>query len=339
MSGCTPYNLFNRKIGPIGLGLMGFSCIPDKKVPREQAFATLKKSIEMGANFWNAGEFYGRPDPHSNLQLIQDYFTKYPEDAPKVFLSVKGGANIHTWRPDGSPENLERSITATLKFLNGRPLDMYTLCRVDPKVPIEVSLEAIAQFVKQGKVKHICLSEVNADTLRKAHKIHPISAVEIEYSMWSQEAVANGLMEACHELGIVVISYSPLGKGLFSGSLSAKDLSENDMRRHFDRFKDENAIKNQALIDKVTAIAKAKGVTNSQVALAWIRQHSNLNTDKLHYPYIIPIPGTTNPTRVVENSTDVKLSEQEFNELETFLQTFTVSGHRYVEAMEGSLYK
>jgi pyridoxine 4-dehydrogenase len=129
--------------------------------------------------------------------LIKDYFTKYPEDASKVFLSVKGGANIHTWHADGSPENLERSITETLKFLNCRPLDMYTLCRVDPKVPIEVSLDAIAKFVKQGKVKHICLSEVNANTLRRAHKIHPISAVE--YSMWSQEAVANGLIQACYE--------------------------------------------------------------------------------------------------------------------------------------------
>jgi pyridoxine 4-dehydrogenase len=330
------YTIGKKKVGPTGYGLMGFSWRPDLKVPDEQAFAALKQALDLGTNFWNGGEFYGRPDPKENLQLLARYFTKYPEDAEKVYLSIKGGVDPYTWEAQGTSESIDRSINTTLEVLgNCKHLDMFCLSRVGT-VEIEESVKAIKRFVDAGKVDSICLSEVGPQTIRRAHKIHPIAAVEIEFSLWSREAETNGVFATCKELGIPVIAYSPLGKGFFTGAIkSSKDIPKEDMRSHFDRFQEENFERNKVLVDRLTALALKKAITNSQLALSWIRQLSNTGSN----PVIIPIPGTTNPKRVIENNTHVTLTDQDMNDIANMLADFNVAGLRYNKHVEAGLYK
>jgi pyridoxine 4-dehydrogenase len=332
----TTYSIGNKKFGPSGYGLMGFTWTPSVRVSDEQAFAALKKAVELNSTFWNGGEFYGRPEPTDNLALIGRYFDKYPEDADKVFLSIKGGVDSKLWMPDGTPECIRNSINTCLKFLQGKKsLDMFTLARVG-KVEIEESVKAIKEFVDAGKVGAICLSEVSAETIRRAVKVAPIAAVEIEFSLWSREAESNGVFQVCKELGIPVIAYSPIGKGFFSGVFkSPADLPKDDMRLLFDRFQDDNFAKNSVLIEKLTELAKRKGATNTQIALSWIRTLSNTGD----YPVIIPIPGTTNVNRVVENSTHIDLSSEDVKEINSFLESFSVSGLRYNKHAEIHNYK
>jgi pyridoxine 4-dehydrogenase len=173
----------------------------------------MKTALSLGANFWNGGELYGTPARNS-LHLLNEYFTKYPEDADKVVLSIKGGGIPGTLLPDGSKENVRRSIDECLRVLDGKKfLDLFECSRVDPNVPIEDTIGYIAEYVKAGKVGGISLSEVSANTIRRAHKVHPISAVEIELSLWVTTFLENGVIATCAELGIPVIAYSPLGRG------------------------------------------------------------------------------------------------------------------------------
>jgi pyridoxine 4-dehydrogenase len=181
------------------------------------AFGAMRASLDMGANFWNGGEIYGSTERNS-LHMLNEYFTKYPEDADKVVLSIKGGYTpggiLVGGRPDGSPENVKRSIDECLKVLDGKKfLDLFECARVDPNVPIETTVATINEYVKAGKIGGISLSEVNAQTIRRAAKVAKISAVEVEFSLWSTDILYNGVAEACAELNIPVVAYSPIGRG------------------------------------------------------------------------------------------------------------------------------
>jgi pyridoxine 4-dehydrogenase len=181
----------------------------------------MKASLEYGANCWNGGEIYGPPDRNS-LQLLNAYFTKYPEDADKVVLSIKGGLTPGgipdpKSHPDGSPENVKRSIDECLRVLDGKKfLNLFECARVDPNTPIEITIAAINEYVTAGKIGGISLSEVNANTIRRAAKVAKISAVEVEMSLWATDILENGIAEACAELDIPVIAYSPIGRGFLA---------------------------------------------------------------------------------------------------------------------------
>ncbi|KAK9469076.1 NADP-dependent oxidoreductase domain-containing protein [Lipomyces arxii] len=328
--------LVGHEVGPIGFGLMGFTWRPTS-TPDEQAFATMKRAIELGANFFNSGEFYGQPVPTLNLDLINRFFTKYPEYADKVVLSVKGGLDNKTLVPDGSPEGIRRSVMNILSHLGGvKKLDLFECARVDPKVPIETSVAAMAELVKEGLISGISLSEVKAETIRRAAKVATIAAVEIEFSLWSLEAREIKVLETCAELGILVIAYSPLGKGFLTGQVRSRaDLPEGDLRLHMDRFSEENLPINLELVDEVVELAAKKGVTPAQMAISWIKKHE----ETIPGLKIIPIPGSTTVSKVEENTKQISpMSDEDFEELETTLRKFEVKGGRYFARAEPFLW-
>lgn len=208
--------LAGKEVGPIGYGLMGLTWRPTPP-PIEQSFAAMRSALSHGANAWNGGELYGPPTRNS-LHLLNEYFTKYPSDAEKVVLSIKGGLAPGEMRPDGSEKNVQRSIDECLRVLDGKKfLDLFECARVDPKTPIEITVGAIAEYVKAGKIGGISLSECSADSIRRAAKVYKISAVEVEFSLWSTEILDNGVAATCAELGIPLIAYSPLGRGFLVG--------------------------------------------------------------------------------------------------------------------------
>lgn len=191
----------------------------------------MRTALSLGANAWNGGEIYGSPERNS-LHLLNEYFTKYPEDAEKVVLSIKGGCVPGKLELDGSKEGIKRTIEECLKVLDGKKfLDLFECARVDPKVPIEETIGYIAEYVKAGKVGGISLSEVSANTIRRAHKIHPIAAVEIELSLWATGPLENGIAKTCAELDIPIIAYSPLGRGFLVSNVSLLALSGANFSR------------------------------------------------------------------------------------------------------------
>ena len=184
----------------------------------------MRAALTHGSNFWNGGELYGTPERNS-LHLLNEYFTKYPSDAEKVVLSIKGGLKPGAMAPDGGEENVRRSIDECLRVLDGKKfLDLFECARVDPKTPVEIGVRVMAEYIKEGKLGGISLSECSAETIRRAAKVHKISAVEVEFSLWSMEILENGVASTCAELGIPIVAYSPLGRGflvrLFSSCCS-----------------------------------------------------------------------------------------------------------------------
>ncbi|KAJ5243133.1 uncharacterized protein N7469_001460 [Penicillium citrinum] len=318
--------LVGQEVGPTGYGTMRMTWVAEP--PRQEAcFETLNKTLELGANFWNGGELYGTPD-YNSLHLLNKYFTQYPENAQKVVLSIKGGLKVGQLVPDGSEENIRRSVDNCLRLLDGKKkIDIFECARQDPKFPVEHTVGVLAQYVKEGKIGGIGLSEVDAETIRRAHKVHPIAAVEVEMSLWSTDILENGIAQTCAELNIPVIAYSPLGRGVMTGAVtSLADIPEGDIRRHMSRFQEENFQQNLKLINEVKSLAERKGVAPSQIALGWIRSLSN----KPDMPTIIPIPGGTTVDKVVQNMVGVKLlSDEELAEIDTLLKEHTVAGPRY----------
>jgi pyridoxine 4-dehydrogenase len=291
----------------------------------------MRTALAHGANLWNGGELYGPPEANS-LQLLATYFKQYPEDADKVVLCIKGG--IGSMGPDGSEEGVRRSVDNCLKLLEGKKLDMFECARVDRRVPIEETIGVLATYVHEGKLGGISLSEVNAQTIRRAHKVHPICAVEIELSMWETSALTNGVAATCAELGIPVVAYSPLGHGFLTGDIKKlDDIPRDDMRRYLPRFSAENFPKNVELVEKIESIAKEKKCKPSQLALAWVRTLG----EKKGMPVFIPIPGATTEARVNENMGVVNLSEKDMDEIEKILNSFIVRGHRYPERAQSHL--
>jgi len=308
--------------------------------PDEIAFEVMKTAINNGATFWNSGEFYGlAPNHTANLQLINRYFTKYPEDSGKVVLSVKGGVEQGPGGPilRGDREGVQHSVDNVLRILDGKvKLGIFECARVDTSVPLEETISTLAEYVRAGKIGGIGLSEAGPKTIRKAHSIHPIAAVEVEVSLWATEIFTpGGVADTCAELGIPIAAYSPLGKGFLTGAIkSPDDIPQGDGRRHFDRFQPGNFEKNLVLVDKLSAISKRTGCTNAQLALAWVRQVGNAPGK----PVIIPIPGATTVVRAEENfGACVELTEGEMEEISKILEGMEIVGGRYSKAQESGL--
>lgn len=286
----------------------------------------MKTAFNQGATFWNGGELYGTAE-YNSLHLLNRYFTKYPADADKVVLSIKGGIELKTMAPDGSREGVRRSVDNVLKLLDGtKSLDVFECARVDPNTPIETTIAALAEYVREGKIKGISLSEVRAETIRRAHKVHPICGVEVELSLWSTDILKNGIAATCAELGIPVVAYSPLGRGFLTGEIkSIDDLPADDIRRRFPRFQPDVFEKNLEMVEELQKLARRKGCSPAQLALSWVRQLSG----KPGLPQIIPIPGATTDKRVTENMQQFQLSQAEVEEIDKILESFEVHGDRY----------
>ena len=286
----------------------------------------MKAALKSGANLWNGGELYGKPHANS-LHLLNRYFTKYPEDADKVVISIKGSISTTKFGPDNSERNIRRSIDECLKVLDGKKfLDLFEPARQDPNVPLEETMNAMAQYIKEGKLGGISLSEVTEDQIRNANKLHKIAAVEVEMSLQTPEVLHNGVAKTCAELDIPLIAYSPIGRGLLTATISKPgDMDKSDIRHHLPRFQPGNMEKNAAMGLEVQKVAKAKGCTPAQVALAWVRSYSG----KDGFGTIIPIPGSTTEERATENGTEVTLSDEELKELEEIMKRTVVAGSRY----------
>ena len=289
-------------------------------IPDEQAFATMKAALANGVNVWNGGDLYGTRSNNS-LHLLNRYFTAYPEDAPKVILSIKVGTS-------GREEDLRRSLEYCLKVLDGKKsIDIFQCARVDTTTPIRETVAVLAKYVQEGKIGGIGLSEPDAVTIRHAHEIHPIAGVEVEMSLWSTDILTNGVAATCGELGIPVFAHSPLGHGFLTGNIThPNDIPPGDIRAHLARFQPGVFDKNLERVHEIQALAKKKGCTTAQIALAWVRSFSG----KEGFSIVVPIVGATRKERMTENSVIVELQDDDLRVLDNILSRTNVIGGRYM---------
>ncbi|RXW18079.1 hypothetical protein EST38_g7777 [Candolleomyces aberdarensis] len=315
----------NVTVGRIAHGLMMMTWTPNP-VPDEQCFESIKAGVDAlppGAKMvLNSGEFYAQDWGTANLELLSRFYAKYPEYADKTFLSVKGG--MKNGGPDASFENLSASIDNIQRVLGSvKKVDLFEPARVDHRVPIEKQMEYLVALKNEGKFGHIGLSECSAETLRRAHTVHPVTAAEIEVSPWSYEENQKKVIETARELGISVMAYSPLGKGFLTGQIKSRaDLAEGDARAHMTRFAEENLDHNFAIVNALTAVAERLGYTPAQLSLAWV---AHLGT------HVIPLPGSSKASRTLENlqAGDIKLSEDDLAEVNKIINSHEVKGDRY----------
>jgi len=320
--------LVGKEVGQVGYGLMGLTWRANPP-SQAQSFEAMRAALSHGANAWNGGELYGSPERNS-LHLLNEYFTQYPEDAEKVVLSIKGGIIPGQTIPDSSDKNIKRSIDECLRVLDGKKsLDLFEVARLDGKTDIEDVVKSIGEYVKAGKLGGISLSEVNATTIRRAAKVHKISAVEVEFSLWATEMLENGVAQACKEYDIPIIAYSPLGRGFLTGQIkSHDDLPKDSPLRYFPRFQPDVFDENLVLVREVESIAKEKGATPAQIAISWILAKSGQDG----CPVIIPIPGATTEERINENMNPLSLSKEDVAAIDDVLKRFTAKGNRYPDA-------
>lgn len=323
--------LCDKQVGPIGYGLMGLTWRHDPP-PSAASIEVMKTALELGANNWNGGELYGTLERHS-CHLLNEYFTKYPEDASKVVLSIKGGLIPGKMVNDGSDANVRRSVEDCLRVLDGKKsIDIFECARQDARVPVEETMKALDTLRREGKIGGIGLSEVREETIRRAAAVAPIAAVELELSLWATDILENGIAAACGELDIPIIAYSPLCRGALTetGVRRNADLPAHDFRKHLPKFQDDVLEYNNKITDEVGKLAQRKGCTKAQVAIAWVRQlsYSTLPTGQ-KLGLIIPLPGASSVERVRENTKIVELTEEEMTELMDVVKQNPTKGERY----------
>ena len=307
----------NLEVSAIGYGCMGLNFSYATSVSKEEGIALIRAAVERGVTFFDTAEVYG---PFTNEEMVGEALKPVRD---RVVIATKFGFNIDPETKkqaglDSRPEHIREVCDASLKRLGVSVIDLLYQHRVDPNVPIEDVAGTVKDLIAEGKVKHFGLSEPGAETVRRAHAVQPVTALQNEYSLWTRGPETNGILDACEELGIGFVPYSPLGKGFLTGAMS-KDtkLGEGDFRNILPRFTPEAMEKNQALVDLLKRIAGEKNATPAQIALAWLLAQK---------PWIVPIPGTTKLHRLEENlgAANIELTADDLAEIH-------VEGERYPE--------
>ncbi|KAJ2520758.1 hypothetical protein GGI11_000783 [Coemansia sp. RSA 2049] len=319
------------RVPRIGLGTMGMSIVYGA-IDDEESVKVLNHAIDIGCTFWDTSDVYGLGHNEKLLSRV------LKERRNEVFLCTKFGITFRQFTPDeeksgnfgdcitganGKPEYVRECIEKSLKSLDTDYVDLYYMHRMDPTTPIEETVSVMAELVKEGKVKYIGLSECTPEELRRAYKVHPIAAIQMEYSAWSTHIETNGILNTCRELGVTMVAYSPLGRGFLTGQIrSFDDLPEGDWRRTNPRFKPEHFENNLKLVDAMEFMAKKHGCKSGQLGLAWLlAQEENM----------IAIPGTKKIKYLEENvaAGQIKLSEDELKELRKYVDSANIQGERY----------
>jgi len=307
----------------LGLGCMGMS-FAYGPTDESESLAVLRRYFELGGNFLDTAEIYG---PYTNEELLGKFLREIPRES--AVIATKFGFKIENGirGTDSSPANVRRACDGSLKRLGIEVIDLFYQHRVDPQVPIEETVGAMGELVQQGKVRALGLSEAGPETLRRAAKIHPITALQSEYSLWTRDVESNGVLATCRELGITFVAYSPLGRGFLTGAIQKlDDLHPSDWRRTNPRFQEQALDANLKLAEAVKRIAMRKGCTPAQLALAWVLAQGR---------DVLPIPGTKRLKYLEDNmgALKVNLSKSELSEIDVQFQEVAVHGERYTPEM------
>jgi aryl-alcohol dehydrogenase-like predicted oxidoreductase len=316
----------NLEVSAIGLGCMGLSFGLGPAVEKQQGISLIQAAVERGVTFFDTAEVYG---PFTNEELVGEALAPFRN---QVAIATKFGFKIDpsTGKQvglDSRPEHIKEVAEASLSRLKTNVIDLFYQHRVDPNVPIEDVAGAVKDLIQEGKVKHFGLSEAGVQTIRRAHAVQPVRALQSEYSLWWREPEKE-VMPTLEELGIGFVPFSPLGKGFLTGKISEDTkFDKNDFRNIVPRFTSENRKANQVLVDLISQVAARKRVTSAQIALAWLLAQK---------PWIVPIPGTTKTHRLEENigAVNIELSAEDLRELDIAASKITVQGARYPEELQ-----
>ncbi|KAI0438675.1 NADP-dependent oxidoreductase domain-containing protein [Xylaria telfairii] len=320
------YKIVEKEVKDIGYGLMSLHLPREKPISDEDRIAMIKAAVNAGANFLNGGEFYGPSLQENSLSLLKQYFEKYPEDADKVVISVKGGMHLPI-SVDNSPEYTRKSIENCLKLIGDKgKIDMWEMARRDTQEDYIKSLRVIDEYVKQGKIGGVTLSEVNANTIRQAAQVVKVVGVEIELSLFQTDPLHDGVCATCAELDIPIFAYSPLGRGFLTGK-AQKPEDIYLLFRNLPRFQGENFNANLKLVEKVKEWSAKKGCTPAQFSINWLVALSK----RPGMPKVIPIPGAASLERIQENIHKVELTDADMDEVDAFLKDFNTLGNRFNE--------
>lgn len=312
------------EVSAIGLGCMGMSFGYGPAKSAADMVPVIQAAVEQGVTFFDTAEVYG---PFINEELVGEALAPYKD---KVVIATKFGFNIQDGKMMGvnsRPDNIRRVADASLKRLRVDAIDLFYQHRVDPNVPIEEVAGTVNDLIAEGKVKHFGLSEAGAQTIRKAHAVQPVTALQSEYSIWTRQHERD-IIPTIEELGIGLVAYSPLGRGFLTGKIDqATQFAEGDIRNTLPRYTEEARAANQALLDLLNRFAEAHNATTAQIALAWILAQK---------PWIVPIPGTTKISRLTENNgaAAINLSADELRDIEEASSNIQVAGTRYTKQME-----
>jgi len=310
------------QVSTIGLGCMGINFGYAKKLGKEEGVALIRAAVERGVTFFDTAEVYG---PFENEEVVGEALRPFTD---QVVIATKFGFDIDLATGENRgvssrPERIRQAVEGSLKRLGVDTIDLLYQHRVDPTVPIEDVAGTVRDLIAEGKVKHFGMSEPGVQTLRRAHAVQPVAAIQNEYSLWWREPETNGILAACDELGIGFVPYSPLGKGFLTGTLTKVD--EGDFRATSPRFTPDAMAKNQAFVDLLKSVADEKGATPAQIALAWLLAQRS---------YVVPIPGTTKLHRLEENigSADIELSDADLGRITEAASDIQAEGDRYAPA-------
>lgn len=319
----------NQTVSAIGLGCMGMSEFYGSS-DDNQSLALLDEALGLGINFFDSADTYGFGH---NEKLLSKFLAKNKAKRDEIVIATKFGIvrneGEYERRLDNSPEYIRQACEASLQRLGTDYIDLYYCHRRDHNTPIENMMHALSDLVAQDKIRGIGLSEVSSETLRQAHAIHPITAVQSEYSLWSRQP-EDDLLETCRELGVTFVAYSPLGRAFLTGKLDKQNLEKGDFRQVMPRMQGYALTHNQQLVDEFSQLASEWGYSNAQVCLAWL-----LNK----HPHVVPIAGTRRSKYLIENAhaTDIKLSGEQIKQLDTLFANENIAGERYPDAGWGGI--